>query len=339
MSSPQQYIDALKRKDYNEALKLLDYVNLKYAGITGSKELGQDDILPLVIYELCQTDLSEKDVESLHFFSEYIFHYDVAAGKVGQNCMTLAQAFPCAVEMKKDPEFKRIIDGIDLEDKQDVGDLIQEQSDFSRLTAKITSREVQPLVALFSQQLSEQGLYQEIAQMDNEQLFSFQQSMDRLKKEQELDFECPLMQARITNITNISNIKSQLEDAINSYQIHLEKKLEGILLSADGTPAIIKNDDDFPHSLLKRYENIHNLDIKNIDITDEQQIKKVEAIMQECKDLKPSWEERSLLDKITDVISFGIKPLVRYLTSTQNKIESEISDAIENVDSFKNSSP
>ena len=337
-STPQHYIDALRKKDYTEALKLLDYVNLKYAAITGSKDLGQDDILPLVLYELCQTDVGIKDVESLHFFSEYIYHHNVASGKAGQNCMTLAQAFPCAVEMKKDPEFKQIRDSIDLEDKQDVEDFVNEKSDFSRLTAKITSREDQPLVALFGQQLSEQDLNQKIVQMNNEQLFSFHQSMERLKKEQYLDFECPLIEARISSV---SHFKSQLEDAVNSYQAHLERKLEshGILVSTDGTPASIRNDDQFPQNLWKRYEQIRNLDIKNIDITDEQQIKKVEATMQECKDLRPSWEERSLLEKVTDVISFGIKPLVRYLTSRQNKIESEISDAIENVSLLKNSSP
>jgi len=96
----QSYIDALRAGDYFTAKNLALYVHKKYGSIAG-KPLGEEDILPLVIYELCQTDINKHDAERLNFIVEYLYARGLGNGAVGYSYGTLMAAFPLAVEIKQ----------------------------------------------------------------------------------------------------------------------------------------------------------------------------------------------------------------------------------------------
>jgi len=85
---------------------------------------------------------------------------------------------------------------------------------------------------------------------------------------------------------------------------------------------------------LRRLDIIEDLAIDTIDINDNEHIQKVSQAVVDCKKLRPDWIERELLAKITDILSFGIIPLIRALTSKQTKVEKEIEETITNISKF-----
>ncbi|CDZ77753.1 hypothetical protein BN59_02043 [Legionella massiliensis] len=57
MKTAQYFIDALRRGDYFEAVKLAAFVKGKY--FPNDDESGTDVLKPLVIYELCTADIEK----------------------------------------------------------------------------------------------------------------------------------------------------------------------------------------------------------------------------------------------------------------------------------------
>lgn len=337
MVEAQKHIEALRKGDYYAAIKLVDFISNKYVNIvrkSGGSVLAQDDILPLVIYELCQTDINVEDLEALNFFVEYVSYHRIGTGSVGYNSFTLAQAFPHVIEMKKDTSFKSIMAGVDIEDHHDIKEFVRDTSAFSQLNIKISKLEEQPLLALISRQLDEQALAQKVNQMDIDQFITFQQSIESLKREKELKFNCPLIVKREKR----EQLRSLLIHYVNEYKEHLIQKLakSGLYISAGKNSFSIQSDQDaFPKKLYDRYQIIEELDIANIDITKSEDIEKVGQALECCKSMRPSWMERGLLQKITDVLSLGIVPLIRSFTSKQNKLESELDETVMNISKYK----
>jgi len=329
----QVYIDALRNGDYNKAAQLVAFVNNKYSKISGKTNLSQDSILPLVIYELCQTDLTTEDLKGLLFIREYLQFNNIAQGKLAYSIFTLSQAFSQALELKQEDSFKEMIDSIEIEDKIDIDELLNEGSEFSKLETKISRYEKRPLLDMMNNQLDEGALTRIIDQMDNKTFLQFIESRKSLIKEieqdttQQLDFKCPMINKRI--------IKNDLVNNINLYKQHLEQKLykkEGIDIAPNSVVNYTASEDN-NSKLLQRYQAINKIDLTNFDITDKVQIEDLSSALDQCKSLKPSWKERELIQKITDVLSFGIKPLIRALTSKQTKLETEIEKTISSLKS------
>ncbi|MBA2655938.1 MAG: hypothetical protein H0U70_03025 [Tatlockia sp.] len=197
MSSPQYYIDALRKGDFSEALKLIDDVNLKYAKISGRPDLGQEDFLQLLIYELCKTDLTIDDADILNFFSEYVFYNNIHTGGVGYRVMTIAQAFPLAIELKRNASNHQVIDNIKIDDKDSFEKFIDEESAFSQLTTEVDESSLQLLIKLIAEPQTEQVLAAKINNMDTPSFNRLQENVNIMKIQYELDFDCPLIQGRL----------------------------------------------------------------------------------------------------------------------------------------------
>ena len=312
----QAYIDALRAGEYFTAKDLVSYVQQKYT-VIAKQSLGQDEILPLLIYELCQTDINKKDVDILRFLVEHLYNMDLANGLIGYSYMTFMSAFPFAVEIKQDNSFKLINDEVDIEDFQDIKEFVSGESKFSKLSDKISELQESNLVGLMKKQVTEQDLSEQIGEMGTE---TFQKNIKRMyeKKSQE-------------------EIKNQLIHYVNDYKDLLINKLaqQGVHFSKDtGQEHFLRGKTKKINDLLIRYHAINNLDIENIDITHETQIQTVNQAVELCKSHRPAWIERDLLDKITDFLSFGIKPLIRALTSKQTKLEKEIEETIMSIPKF-----
>lgn len=337
MSKTQKYIDALRRGDYYEAVKLVDFINKKYVDVvrkSGGSALAQDEVLPLVIYELCQTDVNVEDIEALNFFVEYVSYHSIAVGGVGYNSFTLAQALPHVIEMKKDGSFKSVMAGVDIEDYHDIKEFVHDTSAFSQLNIKISNLEEQTLLALISRRLDEQALIQKIDQMSVTQFITFKQSIDYLKQEEGLKFTCPL----IAKVEKREQLRALLIQYVNDYKEHLIHKLAqaGLDISKDKNSSHIPYaQDSFAKKLYDRYQIIEELDIAHIDITNAEEMEEVGLALERCKSMRPAWVEKGLLQKITDVLSLGLIPLIRSLTSKQNKLEAELDETVLNISKYK----
>lgn len=335
MPNAQSYIDALRVGDYSAAKDIVSFVQEKYTRIA-EQSLGQDYILPLIIYELCQTDISKNDAKIFHFIAEYLHLNGLAKGLIAYSYMTLMQAFPFAVEIKQHNAFKTINAEIDFEDCEDIEEFVSEDSRFSQLTSEIDKDKREELTDFAKTQLTEQDVSKYIEQMDTKTFQTFHKSMQTLSSENELN--CPFINKRLSE----AGYKKQLLiDKVNEYKNLLINKLgeQGIDFNENtGQMYSLKYDENnLPknvNDLLERLEIINNLQIESIDITDNAQVQKVHAAVERCKSYRPAWIERDLLQKITDILSFGIKPLIRALTSKQTKVEKEIEETLATISRF-----
>jgi len=76
----------------------------------------------------------------------------------------------------------------------------------------------------------------------------------------------------------------------------------------------------------KRYEAILLLDkrIRNKLILDDIDILSAKDALNMCITNRPDWSERPFLQRLTDVLSFGFKPLFRFFTSKETELEEKL---------------
>lgn len=128
MAKPQEFTDALRKGDAVNTLKLTDYIFSKYSTALAPNPMTADVIMQLACYELSQTDISDEDLTQLKF----LFHYVEKTGqqKAQNDITTLIAAVGYAISIKNDPSFMEIVE---LKSKNDVNELLKEESSFSRL--------------------------------------------------------------------------------------------------------------------------------------------------------------------------------------------------------------
>lgn len=95
-------------------------------------KLGADDITPLIIYELCKTDVTEKDLDLMKFYEEVMyasFEYSQAM----LSCIaTLQIAMKFAVNLRKDSNYCTQLDSeTQLSDKKAIKDFVDKRSPFA----------------------------------------------------------------------------------------------------------------------------------------------------------------------------------------------------------------
>lgn len=134
----------------------------------------------------------------------------------------------------------------------------------------------------------------------------------------------------VANATKAHHVMAVLKDNIPTYKSHLENKLKenGVVIPPpkemhDAPPTIIKK-------LVTRYQAVSDIEnrIKDKESLNEIDMKFVKEKIKICLDHKPDWSERPFLQKLTDVLSFGIKPLYRAFFSKEKELQKTLEQSI-----------
>ncbi len=127
------------------------------------------------------------------------------------------------------------------------------------------------------------------------------------------------------------HIMSVLSETLPKYENYLENKLRenGVEIPLpkempEDTPPIIQK-------MVTRYQALLDLGarIQGKEKLDENDVKFATSQIKKCLDNKPDWAERPFLQKLTDVLSLGIKPLYRTFFSKEKELQTTIEQSIE----------
>lgn len=141
---------------------------------------------------------------------------------------------------------------------------------------------------------------------------------------------CASIQQVLLGLLPICKQQQQIKTTVSELKNHLENKIgkemafiidgEGNLveLSSKITP---KNE-----KLAMRYKAIFELDktIKDKSNLSAEDIEKAKKALKTCLNNKPEWSERPFLQKLTDVLSIGFKPLYRAFFSKEKELEKKL---------------
>jgi hypothetical protein len=124
-----------------------------------------------------------------------------------------------------------------------------------------------------------------------------------------------------------------LKKVVHDYLDHLTKKLteNGILVSR--THEVLRStQEDSPviKNQIKRYTAIFSLYtiIKDKKSLDDDDINQALQTVATCTKSRPAWSERPFLQRLMDILSFGIRPLYRSFFSKEVRLQQEIEHAI-----------
>jgi hypothetical protein len=119
-------------------------------------------------------------------------------------------------------------------------------------------------------------------------------------------------------------IENKIKETISAYHLFLQAKMDAL-----------DNDDSnkstaYYMKLQTRLAAIKELNtrIENKESLEEADIKQVKSTLQTCLSNKPDWSERPFLQILTDILSFGFKPLYRFFNSREKDFESELSQSV-----------
>lgn len=123
---------------------------------------------------------------------------------------------------------------------------------------------------------------------------------------------------------------------VSGYQAHLLAKLSsaGVRVYPDGTMSTLSK--DLPKAvqlLINRYQAITELHdhIKDKKILTNEDLAIAKNSFTKCKDNHPDWSERTFIQKLTDILSLGLKPLYRTLFSREAQLSKEMATIIPRV--------
>ena len=129
-------------------------------------------------------------------------------------------------------------------------------------------------------------------------------------------------------------MEKTIKQTLSQYEGHLRQKLlnDGILDNIESKVNINKIRQDTlttkQRKLLNRYAAISRIynDIKDKPSLDERDYSAVKTAVNTCQNNKPTWSERSFLQKFTDLLSLGLKPLYRLFFSKEKQFEEELQE-------------
>jgi hypothetical protein len=123
-----------------------------------------------------------------------------------------------------------------------------------------------------------------------------------------------------------------IKQTLSQYEAHLRQKLlnERVLnnIESEINIDVIRQGTltTKQQKLLNRYEAINTVykDIKDKSSLDNKDYLVVKTAVETCQNNKPAWSERSFLQKFTDLLSLGLKPLYRSFFSKEKQIKEEL---------------
>lgn len=117
-------------------------------------------------------------------------------------------------------------------------------------------------------------------------------------------------------------------NTISLYRDHLRKKMEneGLFEYASSYRTTAKQD-----KLIKRYEAINNVyyQINKKSSLNGNEFENVKDAVSTCLRNKPEWSERSFLQKLTDILSLGLKLLYRGFFSKEKQLEEKLQNELD----------
>ncbi|CDZ78992.1 hypothetical protein BN59_03307 [Legionella massiliensis] len=316
MPQAQDYIDALRNHDYFKVLELADFVNNKYAGIKqegGGEAIGADELVQLTIYELCQTDINAEDIEKIRFLFSYIsYHNSLAIGPYGFKAVSFAMPVSFALAAKNAPGFAAAMATVEINNKQEFKNFLKNESPFSTFLNQVNYDNEYGAI---TSPLSEEALVEYVATMPAESFMVFQTNINALANE-DIIVDCPIIKTIETRDT--------VKNTIDALLRHLETKLasQGVI-DAQKSGLSVKQE-----KLLNRYSAVYDLRdyCKDKLIFSEEDRAKVQGVLSVCLENDPSWFERTLIDKISDVLSLGLKPIYRCFFSVESNYRKTLDD-------------
>jgi len=317
MKDAQECVDALRQGDYFHAIQLMQDVTDKYEAILNKDivegqeklPLGMDDLLQLAIYELCKTDINKNDIKSLNFLYNYIYNNrDLYAGPRGFLMTSLITSSQVALSVKNEDPAQEIIEAIHIENKADLINFGNKFSDFSELTAHAATGNDLAIMKLFDE-MDEKALLVEIMAMDNTTFNFFQKGVEGITQEAGMEeFECPLVEAR--------QQRQEMITALENYENYLKTRI-----TKENNPQTLEK-------LHKKYQELQNPDVKNMDFSDKNKLEEVRQFAVNCKMTQPDKEERTLLQRISQAFATGIKYLLSLVSSESDKAEASEENSI-----------
>lgn len=326
----QDFVDALRADDYFGALKFVDFVAEKHAIGSGDFET----LFPLLITELMQTDVSENDIPQMRFISNYFKHYEYTA-VVDLQLSNMQMAMANCLVLKKH--------GYTQATKEDL------ENDASEVSQTLVSNGEENFAYQTSmiQKLNTAEISRKVQSMSQKAFEKFSEGFQMMKASQQLPEQCDFIAARLRlDATTRLSFKKHIAD----YQTYLENELmkEGIMIECPGgeQPGRFKIQDENLTSMSDSDEysprqsklitrlmaiNEINMQIYNKEQFDAEDARVIGHNLAICKRNEPSWFERRLLDKLTDIFTFGIKPLVRAIMNQEGKINKEIDQNAANL--------
>lgn len=123
-----------------------------------------------------------------------------------------------------------------------------------------------------------------------------------------------------------------LTENVANYQKTLTEKLknEHFTFSEDGSVVNKNNNTSKQDKLIARYTAITKLNdlfiqkAENNAPIEEADLSQAKETLKFCFENKPDWSERPFLQKLTDILSLGLKVLHRSFFSKENKAEKEL---------------
>lgn len=129
----------------------------------------------------------------------------------------------------------------------------------------------------------------------------------------------------------ITNKVSNIIEPIKKYKEHLQKKLKANSVNIQDIST--KDKPFYPRiqKIVNRYNAISALDehLGKKLIYNEEDIEFAKSQIQICINNHPDWNERTFIQKLTDFLSFGIKPYLRYYFSKEKDLGESIQKSIE----------
>lgn len=329
MSDLRIYIQALRNGEFFKALKIVTAISDKYTRINDGELVGGEELLPLLILELCKEGVQASDLDHLNLLYNYIASDNsLMNGRLGYAMSVLSMAIPVAIMMQEmcassDAPLKftqNDIHQIILKTPQDIEDFVQSTSPFSQLTSLCQQeKHYRDYRSILDNTLDQPQLQQRFDAMDEQTWKNFEKDLRSFEKEERFAQEKEKRFAQST---------MQLKEKLMEYKNHLHAKLleadviisgkAFLCLSGEMTPKLEK--------LIKRYKTITALDIKKLDLERAEDVHKVSLAVETCKKLAPDWLERTMLQKITDILSIGIRPLLRMFFSKEPRFTGQIEE-------------
>ncbi|KTD33756.1 hypothetical protein Lnau_2233 [Legionella nautarum] len=327
MSEAQVYVDALREGNYSKALELTTFINQKYEPM--KNVLGADELVQLGAYELSQTDINEKDILLINFLYNYIqYHQSLAYGEIGYSLTTFLALISVVLSIKMDTDFKTILDLTSISDVTQFASFLQDTSDFSRLVERNMNQPGWMLVMTIA--MTELELLEYIAAMSGRVFENFHRSVQQFQlrlQAQAVNFSCSLVQT----VENVRVIKETVAD----FKLRLQSKLaqEGIKVTKEEEVVSPEEPTCKQQKLINRYQAVHVLwqELQEKELFDHNDRELIFGVLEICALNEADWYERDFNQKVTDILSGGLKPLYRTFFSKEAAYKLEIDGIAQNL--------
>lgn len=314
IKTAQDYINKLRSGYYAEAIGLVQFTIEKYKPFLS--EINGDSLLPLLIHELSHTNFTESDLLHLNNIYLLIQANQLAATQADYFFTSLASASCALLILKKENE----INDIKMAKLNSASRLETFLANQVESVYKITHCEQQDTI--FSSKRTENEINAHIQPIYS----AIQTSILRLKRCEELK---SVVTVYIQFLEELAT-KLLMEAGKNNRAVVPDRNNLKLLLGDLCKHSVYGNQATKLYNRLVALNTFSLNLLQGVTLTPKLRTLARETITT-CKLNEPTWQERQFLDKLTDILSFGLKPFFRYFLGRKN--EREFSTTIEQYSS------